>query len=42
MAKVIFEFNKTENIEFQEKILTNEKYLEGLFDTGFIDREIIK
>lgn len=30
------------NIEFQEQILTNEKYLKGEFDTSFIAREIIK
>lgn len=29
------------NIEFQERILTNEKYLQGEFDTSFISREII-
>lgn len=30
------------NIEFQEKILTNKKYLSGQFDTSFIGEEIIK
>ncbi len=45
MRRCLYEFvieGVDTNIEFQEKILTNEKYLEGLFDTGFIAREIIK
>ncbi len=45
MRRCLYEFvieGVDTNIEFQEKILTNEKYLEGQFDTGFIAREIIK
>ena len=45
MRRCLYEFVITgvdTNIEFQEEILSNEKYLEGLFDTGFIAREIIK
>ena len=45
MRRCLYEFvieGVDTNIEFQEKILTNEKYLEGVFDTGFIAREIIK
>jgi acetyl-CoA carboxylase biotin carboxylase subunit len=45
MRRCLYEFvieGVDTNIEFQEKILTNEKYLEGNFDTGFIAREIIK
>lgn len=45
MRRCLYEFvieGVDTNIEFQEKILTNEKYLEGIFDTGFIAREIIK
>lgn len=45
MRRCLYEFvieGVDTNIEFQEKILTNEKYLAGQFDTGFIAREIIK
>lgn len=45
MRRCLYEFvieGVDTNIEFQEKILTNEKYLAGLFDTSFIGNEIIK
>ena len=45
MRRCLYEFvieGVDTNIDFQEKILSNEKYLEGLFDTGFIAKEIIK
>ncbi|MEA5082990.1 MAG: acetyl-CoA carboxylase biotin carboxylase subunit [Lachnospiraceae bacterium] len=45
MRRCLYEFvieGVDTNIEFQEKILTNEKYLAGLFDTSFIANEIIK
>lgn len=45
MRRCLYEFvieGVETNIEFQEKILTNEKYLAGKFDTSFIGNEIIK
>lgn len=45
MRRCLYEFvidGVDTNIEFQETILTNEKYLEGLYDTGFIAKEILK
>lgn len=45
MRRCLYEFvieGVDTNIEFQERILTNEKYLAGLFDTSFIGNEIIK
>lgn len=45
MRRCLYEFvieGVDTNIEFQEKILTNENYLAGLFDTSFIGNEIIK
>ncbi|HCT65605.1 MAG TPA: acetyl-CoA carboxylase biotin carboxylase subunit [Lachnospiraceae bacterium] len=45
MRRCLYEFvieGVDTNIEFQEKILTNEKYLAGIFDTSFIGNEIIK
>ena len=45
MRRCLYEFvieGVDTNIEFQEKILTNEKYLAGVFDTSFIGNEIIK
>ena len=30
------------NIDFQLKILNNENYIKGNFDTGFIQKEILK
>jgi acetyl-CoA carboxylase biotin carboxylase subunit len=45
MRRCLYEFvieGVDTNIEFQEKILTNEKYLAGMFDTSFIGNEIIK
>ena len=45
MRRCLYEFvieGVDTNIDFQERILSNEKYLEGLFDTGFIAKEILK
>ena len=45
MQRALYEFvieGVNTNIDFQEEILENEKYIEGEFDTSFLSREIIK
>lgn len=45
MKRALFEFTIDgieNNLEFQLEILSNQKYINGEFDTGFIAREILK
>ncbi len=45
MRRCLYEFvieGVDTNIDFQEEILSNKKYISGKFDTGFIANEIIK